>query len=168
MTEKNFAGRIEMDPIAYVSNCRYDLSDDYWGGLISKIRLVPRISADALRGIEEFSHLDIVFHFHRCDSSTEFYGSRRPRNNPDWPEVGILAQRAKNRVNRLGLTTVKLLKVSDRELTVSVLDAVDGTPVLDIKPVIREFLPCSEVHQPLWLSELMRDYWRTPTSSDGE
>ena len=85
--------------------------------------------------------------------------ARHPRNNPAWPLVGMLAQRGKNRPNRLGVTVARLVSVSGRILTVRGLDAVDGTPVLDIKPVMREFLPRGEVRQPDWAIELMRDYW---------
>ena len=87
--------------------------------------------------------------------------ARRPRNNPDWPRLGIFAQRGKNRPNRLGSTVVRILGREGRTLRVAELDAVDGTPVLDIKPVMREFLPRGDVRQPSWVAELMRDYWAT-------
>jgi len=77
----------------------------------------------------------------------------------DWPLVGIFAQRGKNRPNRIGLTTCAILKVEGTRLHVRGLDAIDGTPVLDIKPVMREFLPRGEVRQPEWASELMAEYW---------
>jgi len=86
-------------------------------------------------------------------------GARHPRNNPAWPRVGIFAQRAKNRPNRLGLTTVAIRGREDRTLYVAELDAVDGTPLLDIKPVMAEFLPRGPMHQPAWSHELMRAYW---------
>lgn len=81
-----------------------------------------------------------------------------------------LAQRGKNRPNRLGLTTVRVLGVAGRSLRVAELDAIDGTPVLDIKPVMAEFLPRTAVRQPAWSRELMRDYWRVPglTAQAGE
>ena len=53
-----------------------------------------------------------------------------------------------------------MVAVHGRELHVAELDAIDGTPVVDIKPVIREFLPRGEIRQPAWATELMRDYWR--------
>jgi len=87
------------------------------------------------------------------------YGARRPRNNPEWPEVGIFAQRAKGRPNRLGSTIVSVLGVDGRQLRVAELDAVEGTPILDIKPVMVEFLPRTSVRQPAWSHELMRQYW---------
>jgi tRNA (adenine37-N6)-methyltransferase len=47
-----------------------------------------------------------------------------------------------------------------RSLSVEGLDARDGTPVLDIKPVMQEFLPLGPIHQPDWSQELMKDYWK--------
>jgi tRNA (Thr-GGU) A37 N-methylase len=73
--------------------------------------------------------------------------------------VGIFSQRGKNRPNRLGLTTVKLIKREDRTLMVQGLDCIDGTPILDIKPVMKEFLPKEKVQQPAWVDEIMRNYW---------
>jgi len=75
--------------------------------------------------------------------------------------VGIFAQRAKDRPNRLGSTVVEILKRDGRVLTVAGLDAVDGTPVLDIKPVMVEFLPRTTLRQPAWSHELMRAYWNS-------
>jgi tRNA (Thr-GGU) A37 N-methylase len=86
-------------------------------------------------------------------------GARRPRGNPDWPLVGIFAQRGKNRPNRIGVTVCRIVSVSGREIEVEGLDAIDGTPVLDIKPVMREFLPRGDIRQPDWSRELMKDYW---------
>jgi tRNA (Thr-GGU) A37 N-methylase len=85
--------------------------------------------------------------------------ARHPRGNPDWPEVGILAQRAKDRPNRIGLCTCELVAVHGASIVVRGLDAVDGTPVLDVKPYLVEFAPRTEVRQPAWSHELMRDYW---------
>jgi tRNA (Thr-GGU) A37 N-methylase len=76
--------------------------------------------------------------------------------------VGIFAQRAKARVNRLAATIVRIEQRDGRVLRVAGLDAIDGTPVVDIKPVLREFLPRGEIRQPPWASELMRDYWSPP------
>jgi tRNA (Thr-GGU) A37 N-methylase len=73
--------------------------------------------------------------------------------------VGIFAQRGKGRPNRLGATIVEIVNRAGRVLTVTGLDAIDGTPVLDIKPVMAEFLPRNPVRQPKWSHELMRSYW---------
>jgi len=73
--------------------------------------------------------------------------------------VGILAQRAKDRPNRIGITTCRIKSVSGLRIEVVGLDAIDGTPILDIKPYLREFAPRGEIHQPAWVSELMKDYF---------
>ena len=86
-------------------------------------------------------------------------GARHPRGRTDWPKIGIFAQRGKNRPNRIGLTTCRILSVSGRDLTVEGLDAIDGTPVLDIKPVMAGFLPRGEVREPDWAREIMAGYW---------
>jgi tRNA (Thr-GGU) A37 N-methylase len=105
--------------------------------------------------------VEIFFAFHLVLDEKIETGARHPRNNKDWPKVGIFAQRGKNRPNRLGATICKVLKREGRQLFVQGLDTIDGTPVLDIKPVMREFLPREEVTQPAWASELMKNYWET-------
>jgi tRNA (Thr-GGU) A37 N-methylase len=85
--------------------------------------------------------------------------ARHPRNNKEWPKVGIFAQRGKNRPNQIGTTICKILRVTGRTLHVKGLDAIDGTPVLDIKPWVNEFAPRGATIQPKWISELMKGYW---------
>jgi tRNA-Thr(GGU) m(6)t(6)A37 methyltransferase TsaA len=152
-----------LTPIGYVRNDRGEIEDDDWGSVESVIELTDALGAEALAGIEDFSHVDVVFYFDRVPEKKIETGARRPRNNPDWPLVGILAQRGKNRPNRIGLTTCEIVGRNEASLRVRGLDAIDGTPVLDIKPVMREFLPRGEVRQPEWATELMRGYWaKTP------
>jgi tRNA (adenine37-N6)-methyltransferase len=86
--------------------------------------------------------------------------TRHPRNNPNWPAVGIFAQRGKNRPNRLGTTVCRVLRVEGAPLHVEGLDAINGTPVLDIKPWVREFGPRGDIAQPAWMDALMRGDWR--------
>lgn len=151
--------RLEVEVVGYVATARRQAEDDYWGGEKSRIVLDERLAPEALGGLEEFSHVEVLFFFHQVDPSKIVWGARHPRNNRDWPEVGIFAQRGKNRPNRIGSTVCRVLRVEDRELWVEGLDAIDGSPVLDIKPVMRELLPRGEVVQPAWSHELMRHYW---------
>lgn len=150
---------IHLQAIAEVRNSRTEIIDDDWGGVVSEIVLTDEFPEDALLGIEDFSHLEVIFFFDRVEEDRIVYQARHPRGNKDWPRVGIFAQRGKNRPNRLGLTTVKLLERRGRVLRVAGLDAIDGTPVLDVKPVMREFLPREEILQPGWATELMKNYW---------
>jgi tRNA-Thr(GGU) m(6)t(6)A37 methyltransferase TsaA len=135
--------------------------DDRWGGSTATIELTT-LGADALVGLDAFSHAEILYVFDRVDPAKVVTGARHPRNNPVWPEVGILAQRAKGRPNRIGSTICRIVAVEGRTLIVAELDAIDGTPVIDIKPVMAEFLPRGEVKQPAWSHELMQEYWVDP------
>jgi tRNA-Thr(GGU) m(6)t(6)A37 methyltransferase TsaA len=152
--------RVTLQPIGRVRSPRTEPIDDGWGDVESTIRLdADRFGPDVLAGLDDFSHVDIVFVFDRVDETEINLGSRHPRNRTDWPRVGIFAQRAKARPNRLGVTTCELVDVSELTLTVRGLDAIDGTPVLDIKPHVREFQARTPVRQPAWIGELMSNYW---------
>jgi len=151
---------INLDAIGYVRSTRRALLDDDWDLVAATIELTSEFTPEALAGLEEFSHAEVIFHFDRVPESTIERGARHPRGNTRWPRVGIFAQRAKDRPNRLGSTVVEILRRDGRVLTVAGLDAVDGTPVLDIKPVMVEFLPRTTVRQPAWSHELMRAYWK--------
>lgn len=150
---------IFLQPIGIIRNSRKAIRDDNWGGLVSEIIISEPLGEESLEGIEGFSHAEVIFYFHRVEDRKIITGSRHPRNNPLWPKVGILAQRGKNRPNRLGLAVVKVLKRQGNKLYVERLDAIDGTPVLDIKPVMKEFLPEGDIKQPEWSTEIMRNYW---------
>ena len=151
---------ISLLPIGSVRSARSIPLDDEWDSVEAVIELDPEmLERDATRGLEAFSHVEVVYHFHRTESRNAQRGARHPRGRSDWPCVGILAQRAKDRPNHLGVTICKLVSIDGRSLTVSGLDAIDGTPVLDVKPVMAEFLPRGMVIQPCWSKELMRDYW---------
>jgi tRNA-Thr(GGU) m(6)t(6)A37 methyltransferase TsaA len=152
---------IEMAAIGHVRDARAEAVDDNWGNAKSRIVLNETVELDALDGIEQFSHVEILYLFDRVPEDKIQRGARHPRNNPNWPKVGILAQRGKNRPNRIGSTIVRVLEHKGRELWVAELDAVEGTPVLDIKPVLQEFLPRTAVRQPEWSRELMARYWST-------
>ena len=152
---------MQMTPVATVRSPRTEPVDDDWDSIRSTIELdSERFTPEALRGLDEFSHVEVVFVFDRRDPGAVQTGARHPRNNPDWPEVGIFAQRNSNRPNLIGVTICRLIAVDGLSLTVEALDAIDGTPVLDIKPYVREYAPRGEIRQPEWTSELMQHYWR--------
>jgi tRNA-Thr(GGU) m(6)t(6)A37 methyltransferase TsaA len=151
---------ITLEPIGIVHSPRVAVEDDDWGAIESQIQLDAALSPEALDGIDSFSHAEVIFYFDRLTAADIVWGARHPRGNSTWPKVGIFAQRGKARPNRLGSTIVEVIGREGRMLKVRGLDAIDGTPVLDVKPVIREFLPRSPVRQPDWATELMREYWR--------
>jgi tRNA-Thr(GGU) m(6)t(6)A37 methyltransferase TsaA len=146
-------------PIAYVRNSRKEIEDDNCGS-ISEIELIDELNESSLQGIKDFSHLDIIFCFDKISDDKIQYEARHPRNNKEFPKVGIFAQLGKNRPNKLGLTTVELIEHNRRKLIVKDLDAIDGTPIIDIKPVMKEFLPKKEVKQAEWSTVLMEGYWK--------
>ncbi len=150
---------IAIEPIGHVRSTRRDLSDDDWGAVTARIELLESFPVECLLGLEEFSHAEVLFHFDRVQEAAIVRGARHPRGNRSWPLVGIFAQRGKDRPNRLGSTMVEIVGREGRNLEVRGLDAIDGTPVLDIKPVMAEFLPRSALRQPAWSRELMREYW---------
>jgi tRNA-Thr(GGU) m(6)t(6)A37 methyltransferase TsaA len=149
-----------LEPIGHVVGGRAEPLDDHWDLEHAIIRVrSDRFTADALLGLDGFSHLEVVFLFDRVAPHRVEYAARHPRGNPDWPRVGVFAQRGKNRPNRLGISRCTLLGVDGLDVHVSGLDAIDGTPVLDIKPYLVEFGPRGEVRQPAWATELMAHYY---------
>ncbi len=152
---------IVVKPIGVVHSSRREPEDDYWGNMISTIEIdASQFSAEVLWGLEDFSHIEVIFHMNRVDPSQIHTKARHPRNNLDWPLVGIFAQRPKARPNRLGVSRCRVLKVEGHSITVEALDAIDGTPVLDIKPYIAEFGPLGELRQPEWATALMSNYYK--------
>lgn len=89
--------------------------------------------AEALDGIEAYSHLIVVFWMHKVDPGARVLRAH-PRGRADLPEVGVLAARGRNHPNPVGLAVVELLGREGRRLRVRRLDAYDGTPIIDIKP----------------------------------
>ncbi|MBS1489160.1 MAG: SAM-dependent methyltransferase [Bacteroidetes bacterium] len=150
---------ITLNPIAYVKNSRIEPIDDNWETIVTEIELSDHIPTEAFERISDFSHLEIIYYFDKVKNE-EIVFSGRPRGNPHYPLVGILAQRKKDRPNKIGLATVELLQHRGRTLKVKFLDAIDGTPVLDIKPVYKEFEPKASIVQPLWVTDLMEKYWK--------
>jgi len=151
--------KIELKPIAFVKNDRQIAEDDDWGSVISEVTLIDELSEESLKEIETFSHLEILFFFHKINHEEIVYDSRYPRSNTNWPKVGIFAQRGRLRPNRIGLCSVELIERKGKTIFVKGLDAINGTPVLDIKPVMKEFLPKGTIEQPDWSKELMKKYW---------
>ena len=147
-------------PIGSVRCSRSEAEDDDWDTVRSRIELdLSEVDDDATDGLEEFSHIEVVFLFHAVDETSVCRGARHPRGRTDWPRVGILAQRAKDRPNRIAVTVCRVEAVRGATIEVSGLDAIDGTPVVDIKPYMSGFAPRGELVEPAWARELMADYW---------
>jgi tRNA (adenine37-N6)-methyltransferase len=151
---------ITMKPIGTVRSSRKQIADDQWEREHAWIELdAAQFSADALLGLGEFSHVEVIFYMNRAAPERIEVGARHPRNNFQWPRVGIFAQRGKDRPNHIGITRCKIARIDGRKVYVQGLDAVDETPVLDLKPWVAEFGPRGELRQPPWVTELMTGYW---------
>lgn len=94
------------------------------------------ISAEFARGLEGVSAGDEVLVLTWLDRADRGVLSTHPRNDASRPAVGVFATRSPDRPNPIGLHRVRVLEVDDRRLRVDALEAVDGTPVLDLKPVL--------------------------------
>ncbi len=151
---------ITMKPVGHVRGGRIEPIDDAWDTVEACIELDPaQFPPEATAGLDGFSHLEVIFHFDKAAPENLVTGARRPRGNTNWPKVGIFAQRGKDRPNLIGVTVCSLVSVDGLTLRVRGLDAIDGTPVLDLKPVMKGFIPRGDVREPVWAEELMKGYW---------
>lgn len=151
---------IVIKPIGVIQSPRTEAIDDNWGAVVSKIVLDQKqFDEQVLDGLADFSHCEVVFFMNRVAVDRIETIARHPRNNVNYPAVGIFAQRAKGRPNRIGVSRCKILKVEGLTVTVQALDAIDGTPVIDIKPYMIEFGPLGNIHQPKWSTEVMSQYY---------
>lgn len=151
---------IPMTPIGYVRGGRLEATKDGWGGNRCRLELdSTRFTRESLLGLESQSHIEVLFYFHIDDDEVMVTGTRHPRGRTDWPSVGIFAQRGRMRPNRIGVSVCSVLRVDGLAIEVQGLDAVDGTPLLDIKPVWSGYLPRGPLHEPEWARDLMANYW---------
>jgi len=149
---------INIEEIGRVKSPVLEPTDENWGSIESEIHLNPTLAA-GLRGLEKFSHLIVIFFMHQASFDTEKHLLRRPQGRDDMPELGIFAQRAKHRPNPIGITAVELLGREGNVLQVRGLDAIDGTPVLDIKPYFPIFDRVDHAAVPHWVEQLMAGYF---------
>jgi tRNA (adenine37-N6)-methyltransferase len=152
---------IHLTAIGTVHSSRIEPADDNWDIEKAFVELdSAQFSGQAFAGLADFSHVEVIFYMNQVEAAKIEKADRHPRGNTDWPKVGIFSQRAKNRPNLIGTTFCRVLKIEGTRLYLEGLDAIEGTPVLDIKPWVKEFAPRGEVFQPHWISELMQKYWR--------
>jgi tRNA-Thr(GGU) m(6)t(6)A37 methyltransferase TsaA len=149
---------VNFEPVGIVRSPVTEMVDEGWGKVLSEIHLTGNL-APGLRGLEEFSHIIVVFLMHKSTFNPKTDLVRRPQGRSDMPELGIFTQRAKHRPNPIGITTVKLVSVMENVLTVKGLDAIDGTPVLDIKPYFPAYDRVARPVIPEWVKRLMVGYF---------
>ena len=149
--------KIIMQPIGYVHNQVTEKKDSEWGCDISTIILNEEYTG-GLTGLSEFSHAIILCHLDKAKFIPEKHLLRRPRNRADMPLLGIFSQRTKDHPNQIGITSAEILAVTENSITVRGLDAIDGTPVLDIKPYFPVF-DKRDATTPGWVDILMDHYF---------
>lgn len=141
---------ISLRPIGWVRNCYQEHPKEGWREASSELLIEPELEP-ALEGLEGFSHIVVLFWMQLA----EYKGQAKvhPRGRKDLPLVGLFSSRTPSRPNPVGITVVKLIARHGRVLQVKGLDALDGTPVIDIKP----YLPFDEVHEvrrPDWVKAI--------------
>lgn len=149
---------IPLVPIGFVRTVATEPVDENWNAVESLLEIEPALRP-GLRGLGDFSHVLVVTLLHGARFEAERHLVRRPRGRADMPELGIFAQRAKDRPNPIGITCVPLLGVEETGLRVRGLDAIDGTPVLDLKPHFPIFDSPSGARVPSWVDVLMQGYF---------
>lgn len=150
----------EVRSIATVVGGHRTVHDDHQGGVRSIIRLHETYPLETLQGIGEFSHLTVIWRFHLASPDDVQLHARRPRDDPRWPVTGTFAHRNHRRPNQIAVSYPRLLDVDGRDLFVTDLDAVDGTPVLDLAPYFKQMGPRGLVRQPAWPGEMLDpSYW---------
>jgi tRNA-Thr(GGU) m(6)t(6)A37 methyltransferase TsaA len=149
-------------PVGWVRSSRTSPLDDGWDAERATIELADGVPDEALLGLDAYSHVVVLFVFDRAEEVPPAPWARHPRGDDAYPRVGIFAQRAKDRPNRLGVSTCRIARVGARRVEVEGLDAIDGTPVLDLKPYLAQFGPRGSVVQPAFVDELMAGYFEDP------
>ena len=141
-----------LEPIAMVKNDVKEMGRRDWDKVVSQLIVRPDF-ADALEGLKEFSHLIVLFWFHLSPAGENAAHKTHPQMRQDLPLVGVFATRSPVRPNPLGMAVVKLQGHVKNVLIVTGLDALDGTPILDIKP----YLPgdsVAKIKVPDWVHKL--------------
>lgn len=149
---------IRIKTIGSVSSPVAERVDKKWGEVISRVNLKSEYRG-SLAGLENFSHAIIVTYLHQAKYVPSKHLKRRPKGLESMPEVGIFSQRVKDRPNPIGITAVKIIGVGDDYLEVRGLDAIDATPVIDIKPYYPHFDRIEAPSTPEWVDHLMEDYF---------
>ncbi len=145
--------KILVKPIGKVRNAFRKKKNEGWESAVSEIIIDPQFE-EALEGVEDYSHLLIIFWLNRLKKNERRVKKIHPKSRQDLPLVGIFATRTQFRPNPIGLTLVQFIRRKKNILRVRGLDAMDGTPVIDIKPIspLHEFL--QDFRVPEWYLQL--------------
>lgn len=124
---------------------------------ISEIILADELR-DILDGIEDYSHIVIIYWAHHITESARKLKKVHPAGHEDYPLKGIYSTCSPARPNPILMTVVRLIKREGNTLFVSGLDAIDNSPVLDIKPYVSNLFPQEGVLIPEWMKLLINDF----------
>jgi len=149
---------IKIKPIGFVTTSVTERMDENWGKVTSRIVLKPEYKG-ALMGLKDFSHAIILTYLHQAKYIPSKHLQRRPRGMETMPRVGMFSQRVKDRPNPIGVTAVEILDINDDSLEVRGLDAIDKTPVIDIKPYYPHYDRIDAPKIPDWVNILMKKYF---------
>ncbi|HUU64878.1 MAG TPA: tRNA (N6-threonylcarbamoyladenosine(37)-N6)-methyltransferase TrmO [Dehalococcoidales bacterium] len=145
---------ISLKPIGIVRNkVRQPPKPPYdWNKVVSEIEIDQSLT-EAMDNLDEFSHITVFYWMHQVNTTEPPPTKVHPKGKLELPLVGLFATRSPNRPNPLGETTVRLLKRQENILKVKGLDAIDGTPVIDIKPYIPGHDSVVRAKVPRWVSK---------------
>lgn len=137
-------------PVGFVINNikRKQVPGYDWWGVVSRIKVDDKFS-EALEGLEGYSHIIVIYWLHQADAARMTL-KVHPRGDKKLPLVGLFASRSPYRPNPVGEKLVRLLKRQDNILWVEGLDAIDSTPVIDIKPYIPGYDSAADATVPEW------------------
>ena len=148
----NEAPAMKLKAIGIVSNGIKQPIRHGWREVVSEITVNSELT-EALDGMDEFSHIIVLYWMHQLAEGRQLPLKVHPMGNPDLPLTGRFATRSPSRPNPLGQATVELLGRRGNVLKVKGLDAIDGTPVIDIKPYIPGYDSAPDAKAPQWMPE---------------
>lgn len=148
--------RISFRPIGYVRNAVAGARYDDWSEVVSEIVVDERL-VEALDGIEQFSHIMVLFYISGVTRRQRAIRRLHPRDRRDVPLTGVFATHSQYRPNPIGVTVARLLGREGNTLRVSGLDAYDGTPVLDIKSYAPDVALSGSARVPEWMARLREE-----------
>ena len=152
--EKDEQAQITLKPVAKVNNDAKEPGIRDWSRVVSELVFETEL-VNALDGLEDFSHIIVIFWMHLFAGQERIPLKTHPQMRTELPLVGIFATRSPIRPNPLGIAVAQLLERKGNVLKVKGLDAVDGTPVVDVKPYFPG-APDDHVKVPDWVNKLQR------------
>ena len=140
---------LDIRPVGWVRIGVEGPKHEGWEEVVSEIVMEPEFQ-ECLNGIEDFSHIQVLFWFHKLSLEERAKRKFRPRDREDAPIVGSFVTHSQRRPNPIGVTVVRLLERKGNVLKVQGLDALDGTPVIDIKSYSGGLDDSEDVRVPEW------------------